>query len=398
MHPGKTTGIERPRLLIVDDRPENLYVLEKLLSRLDVAVKKALSGYEALNYALEYEFCAAIVDIQMPEMDGYELVELLRSNVNTANLPVIFVSAIYSDEYHHRKAYESGAVDFLSKPFIPEILLSKIQIFIDLYQQRKALERLNAELKQANIDKDKFFSIISHDLRAPFNVLLGFAQFLEIRATTLRTDEVEEIASSIYSGAKAAYSLLDNLLTWSRLQREKGLATQPETFDLNQMAQEALKIIEQSAAAKEITLENIITDNLSVYADRRMVDTIIRNLAGNAIKFTPRGGKITITAIGSKTNGTTGYVTIGVRDTGVGMSPDVLARLFQINVHHSTEGTEHEPGSGLGLIICREMVERNDGKIWAESEPGKGTTFWFTMPAGKIEKTELAKRNEPSRS
>ena len=131
---------DKPKILIVDDKPENLFALSKLLQALDVEVGQALSGVEALNLTLEHDFCVAIVDIQMPEMDGYELVELLRSSEMTATLPVIFVSAIYSDEYHHRKGYEAGAVDFLSKPFVPEILLSKVQVFIDLYQQRQSLQ------------------------------------------------------------------------------------------------------------------------------------------------------------------------------------------------------------------------------------------------------------------
>jgi len=153
---------EKPKILIVDDRAENLYALDKLLKTLDVEVVQALSGAEALNMTLEHDFSLAIVDIQMPEMDGYELVELLRSNEDTATLPAIFVSAIYSDEYHHRKGYEAGAVDFMSKPFVPEILLSKVKVFADLYRQRKSLEdevkhrrQAEAALQEANITLSK---------------------------------------------------------------------------------------------------------------------------------------------------------------------------------------------------------------------------------------------------
>ena len=128
--------LNTPKVLIVDDKPQNLFALEKILQKLDVGVFKAESGNEALGIVLEHEFALAIVDVQMPEMDGYELVELLRGNEATASLPIIFVSAIYSDEYHHRKGYDSGAVDFMSKPFIPEILLSKVRVFIDLYEKR----------------------------------------------------------------------------------------------------------------------------------------------------------------------------------------------------------------------------------------------------------------------
>jgi DNA-binding response OmpR family regulator len=140
----------KPKILIVDDKPQNLFALEKILQKLDVEVHQATGGNEALGLTLEHDFCMAIVDVQMPEMDGYELVELLRSNETTAKLPAIFVSAIYSDEYHHRKGYDSGAVDFMSKPFIPEILLSKVRVFIDLYEQREHLKSLVDELHSAN--------------------------------------------------------------------------------------------------------------------------------------------------------------------------------------------------------------------------------------------------------
>lgn len=142
---------DKPKILIVDDKPENLFALEKTLQKLDVQVFQAKSGNEALGLTIEHEFCMAIVDVQMPEMDGYELVELMRGNVITTNLPVIFVSAIFSDEYHHRKGYDSGAVDFMSKPFIPEIMLSKAKVFIELYIQRKKLQDVVYELNHANL-------------------------------------------------------------------------------------------------------------------------------------------------------------------------------------------------------------------------------------------------------
>jgi CheY-like chemotaxis protein len=142
--------MQKPKILIVDDKPENLFALEKLLKKLDADVLQATSGTEALKLSLEHDFCLLITDIQMPEMDGYEFVELLRSNQRTATLAVIFVSAIYSDEYHHRKAYDSGAVDFMSKPFIPEIMLSKVRVFMDLYEKRQNLQSLVDELYQAN--------------------------------------------------------------------------------------------------------------------------------------------------------------------------------------------------------------------------------------------------------
>ncbi len=144
-------SVKRPKVLIVDDKQENLYVLQKLLAGLDVEVLAALSGFAAMELATSHDFCVAIVDVQMPEMDGYELVEFLRANLNTQTLPVIFVSAIFSDEYHHRKGYDAGAVDFISKPFNPDILLSKVRIFLELYRQRLQLQDLVIQLDGANL-------------------------------------------------------------------------------------------------------------------------------------------------------------------------------------------------------------------------------------------------------
>jgi signal transduction histidine kinase len=370
---------DKPKILIVDDKPENLFALSRLLQALDVEVGQALSGVEALNLTLEHDFCVAIVDIQMPELDGYELVELLRSNKVTAALPVIFVSAIYSDEYHHRKGYEAGAVDFLSKPFVPEILLSKVKVFIDLYQQRQALEKANLALARLNADKDRFFSIISHDLRGPFNPVLGNAQLLAASVDKLSPQDIRDMSQAIHRGAKAVFNLLNSLLTWARLQQEGGMHCSPEPIALKLLANDTLAVLQQAAAQKQIGLANTVPFDCWVQADRVMLETIIRNLVSNALKFTPRGGQVTLTSLNGA-SGQPGFVKISVQDTGVGMSPDDVARLFKIDSSHSTPGTEKEPGSGLGLIICKEMVERNGGRIWVESGVGQGTTVEFTLP------------------
>jgi two-component system sensor histidine kinase/response regulator len=379
----------KPEVLIVDDRQENLYILDRMLKALDVEVVQALSGAEALNLALERDFCVAIVDIQMPEMDGYQLVALLRSNADTATLPVIFVSAIYSDEYHHRKGYEAGAVDFMSKPFMPEILLSKVKVFVDLYRQRRdleeevqrrrqaeeALQEANLALSKLNADKDKFLSIISHDLRGPFNIVLGNAQLLSKKLNSMSGSEIRDTTNSIYSGARAAYNLLENLLTWSQMQREGGIEFRPEPVELRGLAHETLEVLEQTAAQKGIGVRNLIAPGLWVQADQHMLETVIRNLTSNALKFTPRGGQVILAA---RPNGA--VVTVSVKDTGIGISPVDIAKLFRLDAQHSTLGTDKERGSGLGLIICKEMVEQNGGQITVESELGGGTTVEFTVP------------------
>jgi signal transduction histidine kinase/DNA-binding response OmpR family regulator len=570
-----------PKILIVDDKPQNLFALDKLLKELEVEVIQATSGAEGLGLTLEQEFCLAIVDVQMPEMDGYELVELLRGNPDTASLPVIFVSAIFSDEYHHRKGYEAGAVDFMSKPFIPEILLSKVKVFLDLYHQRVKLQAQNADLqelgyemhemnnqllkvtddlqeanvvlskralqleasnqvgqqvtsilaldellaavvesiqtkfgyyfvsvylmnetndkvilqagrgrdgsqpvaqgeaieldatrgiiawvacngevyraldvsidnrylsvealpatrsevalplcigretigvlnlesdrlagfddedirmlqtlanqiaiairnarlyeveKQLNADKDKFFAIISHDLRNPFNVLLGNSQFMVETIDKLSQKDVVEISQSIYNQAKAAHNLLENLLTWSQLQRGR-IEYSPNLLELRPLVEKTATLLDKTAQTKQIRLEQTIANGLCVYADEYMLDTIIRNLTCNALKFTPAGGQVTISARPAHQAGPD-WVEVSVSDTGVGISPADRDKLFKLEVHHTTPGTAHEKGTGLGLILCQEMVEKNGGQIWIESIPDQGTTVIFTVPVGNVQ-------------
>lgn len=392
-----------PKILAVDDKPENLYALEQILKKLEVEVIPASSGNEALSLTLKNEFCLAIVDIQMPLMDGYELVELLRGNPSTASLPVIFISAIYSDEYHHRKGYDAGAVDFLSKPFIPEILLSKVKVFLDLYQKRILLEELarqNAalykqeearaqELAQLNMDKDKFFSIVSHDLRTPFNGLIGNAQLMVMELQESGQSEMIELAETILNSAQNAHRLLENLLTWSMIQRGV-MVPKPTAVSFYTVVQSTIAIYAQIAADKEIHISNAIPPETTLFADENMLQTVLRNLLLNAIKFTDVGGKITIAArktlnAGGEDENATQFATIVVEDTGVGLSPVDIEKIFKIDTHHNTNGTAGEAGAGLGLVLCKEMVACNGGKIWVNSILGKGTKVFFTVPTSPLE-------------
>jgi len=394
-----------PKILIVDDKPRNLFALEQVLKELEVEVIQAASGFEALRLTLKHDFCVAIVDVQMPEMDGYELVELMRSNASTASLPVIFVSAIYSDEYHHRKGYDAGAVDFLSKPFVAEILLSKVRVFLDLYHQRvkleeknealeheieqrhqaeTALRQANTMLSELNADKDKLFAIISHDLRSPFNSLLGNAQLLANRINQWSQEDIQEMGHSIYSQAQAAHRLLENLLTWSQLQRGR-IGFAPGPIELCELAENTVDLFSEIAQGKQIRLEQTIEAGLVVYADEHMVDTVLRNLTANALKFTPAWGHVILSAhrngASPEGNANLELIEVTVTDTGVGLSQADIDKLFRIDVHHTTPGTAQEKGTGLGLILCQEMVTKNGGQIWVESEVSQGTTVTFTVPA-----------------
>ncbi len=395
---------QKSKILIVDDKPQNLFALEKILEQLDsVEITQAESGFAALELTLDHQFCLAIVDIQMPEMDGYELVGLLRGNPATATLPVIFISAIYSDEYHHRKGYDAGAVDFLSKPFNPDILLSKVSVFLDLCRQKRQLQDLveqnvklyevekqlraveaarAQDLAELNARKDRFFSIVSHDLRSPFNGLMGNAQLMQmiLEENGSEDEELKELADTIYSSAKSTHQLLENLLTWSMLQRDD-LQPKLEPVDTKQLIQAIIELLEPTAQQKEIQLTENFYTNLMARADLNMVNTILRNLVANALKFTPRLGKVIISSrTQMNLKGNTEFIELSIEDTGIGINAPDLDKLFKIDVHHTTKGTENEEGAGLGLILCKEMVETQNGRLTIESEPGKGTKVTFTLP------------------
>jgi signal transduction histidine kinase len=191
------------------------------------------------------------------------------------------------------------------------------------------------------------------------------------------------MSQSIHSQAKAAHRLLENLLTWSQLQRGR-LEYDPGPVELDQLADNTVALFAEMALAKQIRLEHKIEPGLVAQADENMVDTVLRNLTANALKFTPAEGQVILSAQRnglSPDNGTAELIEVAVADTGVGISPENIDKLFRIDVHHTTPGTAQEKGTGLGLILCQEMVEKNGGRIWVESEEGKGTTVTFTVPA-----------------
>lgn len=230
------------------------------------------------------------------------------------------------------------------------------------------------ELKEANAAKDKFFSIIAHDLKNPFNALLGFAQMLSDNLSELEKDELRDLASRINNNAQSAYSLIENLLQWSRAQTGR-LEYNPEKMELKTLVEDSLKTLAGQAEHKQIKLINE-AQTVDIYADPNLAKTILRNLLSNAIKYTGTGGNVSVSS--KQYNN---MVEVSVSDTGVGMSPEVIEKIFRIDTKYSTPGTERETGTGLGLILCKEFVEKHGGMIWVESEVGKGTKFTFTLPA-----------------
>jgi PAS domain S-box-containing protein len=238
----------------------------------------------------------------------------------------------------------------------------------DLAKQRDELARLDGQ-------KNRLFSIIAHDLRTPFNSLLGFSEILSDHAATLGPEEVSEYAGMMHESARQANGLLETLLEWSRLQMG-GLQSEPRPFDVAGAIDKALDFNATIAANKDITTERLENPLLTAFADPRMVETVLRNLIGNAIKFTKRGGGVSLQA--SRRDG---EIAISVHDSGIGIPTERLAKMFQFETDASTVGTDGEKGTGLGLQLCKELVELQGGAITVESTPGHGSIFCFTLPS-----------------
>jgi signal transduction histidine kinase len=244
--------------------------------------------------------------------------------------------------------------------------------------EAKLLERTNI-LNELNATKDKFFSIIAHDLRGPFANFRVVTDLLTSSYDELEETEKKEFLELIKDSANNLYSLLENLLDWSRSQRGT-MPFNPNEFDFSLIAKNTVNFLKLSADNKNIELINNITDDTYITADVNMITTVIRNLVSNAIKFTANGGQININSTITEKDSI-----FSVQDNGIGLSKETINKLFRIDTQVTTIGTNDEKGTGLGLILCKEFVEKHGGKIWVESEVGKGSTFYFSLPCLPVE-------------
>jgi PAS domain S-box-containing protein len=256
----------------------------------------------------------------------------------------------------------------------PLFFIAQVQ---DITKRKKFEEQLikyTEELKLLNVAKDKFFSIISHDLRSPFNSLLGLTEYISHSYDEMTPLEIKNSISNVYNSSKQVYNLILNLLEWSMIQSGR-LTVNKSVINLSELGNEIINLYEEGANYKQLKLVNNMDQEILVYADKYMIDTIVRNFVSNSIKFTRPGGQITIKGIINGDN-----AEVSVTDTGIGINPEDQKNLFRIDEQTRRDGTANEKGTGLGLILCKEFIEKNNGVLWVESEEGKGSRFSFTVP------------------
>jgi signal transduction histidine kinase len=254
-----------------------------------------------------------------------------------------------------------------------ETFVKQAGIILQIKQAEKALKGSEQKLKKLNATKDKLFSIIAHDLRSPFNTILGFSKLLKDECASCPHD-VDNNINSLYKSVNRTNELLENLLLWANSQSEE-IKFEQKSLLLESLIKQSINVVEQSANQKNIALNYFIEKKINVFVDEEMIGTILRNLLSNAIKFTHVNGNVNI-----KVDCNDKFAQISISDSGIGMNKEVINNLFRLDKKTSTLGTENEKGSGLGLILCKEFVEKHGGKIWAKSEPDMGSTFSFTIP------------------
>ena len=294
-------------------------------------------------------------------------------NEKTAHIPIIFLTArTQTEDIIH--GFKVGGVDYITKPFNPEELIARVFTHLELKESKDIIEEQNSHLMELNATKDKFFRIIGHDLKSVFNQLLGFSSLLIDSDADCSQKEVKEISSMLNKSAKNAFKLLENLLDWAQSQ-SGALTFQPEEINISEIIIENIGFLSEIANNKKIRLKVESTEEMVLKVDKNMISTVLRNLISNAIKFTQQNGEVII-----KTKLVNKDLEVSVIDTGVGINKEDISRLFRLDIHHVTSGTDNETGTGLGLILCKEFVEKHSGRIWVESEAGKGSKFSFTIP------------------
>jgi signal transduction histidine kinase len=384
-------------LLIVDDLPENLLALEALIKREDRTVFKALSADEALSLLLRHEFALAILDVQMPGMNGFELAELMRSTERTKNIPIVFVSAAGRELNYAFKGYESGAVDFLHKPLDIHAVKSKVNVFVDLYRQRKAMKQQVEALEQSRREqeallkqlqstqnelehavrmRDDFMSIVSHEVRTPLNGLILETQLRKLHlakgnVAAFTLDKLSAMVDRDERQIKSLIRLIEDMLDVSRIRTGK-LSIRPSRFDLAQLVSNLLESFSAQMSNAESTLSFTAEGPVMGTWDEFRIEQVVVNLLTNALRYGSHN------PIDVRVYCDGGQARVDVLDHGIGVSEENQKRIFQqferVSANHVIAGL------GLGLFISEQIVAAHGGSISIDSEEGKGSLFRVSLP------------------
>lgn len=365
------------KILIVDDVMSNVLLLKVLLTNEKFAIATASNGRQALEQVEKENPDLVLLDVMMPDMSGFEVAQHLKSNPNTADIPIIFLTALNSTA-DIVKGFQVGANDFISKPFNKEELIIRVTHQISLVAAKRLILSKTEELQRTIAGRDKLYSVIAHDLRSPMGSIKMVLNMLILNLPSEKIDaEMYELLTMANQTTEDVFSLLDNLLKWTKSQIGK-LNVVYQDVDLVEVTDGVIEIFSMVASLKKIRIREMKPEKMMVNADIDMLKTVVRNLLSNAIKFSKENSEVLV-----KMEEVDGMAVVSVQDYGCGISEEGQKKLLHTDTHFSTFGTNNEEGSGLGLLLCKDFVVKNGGKLWFTSKEGEGSIFSFSIPVKK---------------
>lgn len=365
------------KILIVDDVMSNVLLLKVLLTNEKFAIATASNGRQALEQVEKENPDLVLLDVMMPDMSGFEVAQHLKSNPNTADIPIIFLTALNSTA-DIVKGFQVGANDFISKPFNKEELIIRVTHQISLVAAKRLILSKTEELQRTIAGRDKLYSVIAHDLRSPMGSIKMVLNMLILNLPSEKIGaEMYELLTMANQTTEDVFSLLDNLLKWTKSQIGK-LNVVYQDVDLVEVTDGVIEIFSMVASLKKIRIHEMKPEKMMVNADIYMLKTVVRNLLSNAIKFSKENSEVLV-----KMEEVDGMAVVSVQDYGCGISEEGQKKLLHTDTHFSTFGTNNEEGSGLGLLLCKDFVVKNGGKLWFTSKEGEGSIFSFSIPVKK---------------
>lgn len=365
------------KILIVDDVMSNVLLLKVLLTNEKFAIATASNGRQALEQVEKENPDLVLLDVMMPDMSGFEVAQHLKSNPNTADIPIIFLTALNSTA-DIVKGFQVGANDFISKPFNKEELIIRVTHQISLVAAKRLILSKTEELQRTIAGRDKLYSVIAHDLRSPMGSIKMVLNMLILNLPSEKIGAaMYELLTMANQTTEDVFSLLDNLLKWTKSQIGK-LNVVYQDVDLVEVTDGVIEIFSMVASLKKIRIREMKPEKMMVNADIDMLKTVVRNLLSNAIKFSKENSEVLV-----KMEEVDGMAVVSVQDYGCGISEEGQKKLLHTDTHFSTFGTNNEEGSGLGLLLCKDFVVKNGGKLWFTSKEGEGSIFSFSIPVKK---------------
>jgi signal transduction histidine kinase len=361
-----------PSIIVVDDTPANLHLLTGMLKKRGYKVRPVSSGKFALQTAKHDPPDLILLDIIMPEMDGYEVCECLTADEQLSGIPVIFISAL-NETMDKVKAFKVGGVDYVTKPFQFEEVQARVATHLELRRQKRLIQESNEQLRTLEKLRDNLVHMVVHDMRTPLTAIYGFLQMLEMLEGESLSDQGRQFVQTALASTEDLLEMVSSLLDVSKMEAGE-MKLNLTQCELLTTAREALAKVEPLKGDRQLMLSGT-DDPVTVMADAEIIARVFQNLLGNALKFTPDGGRVSVSIEPGAD-----AVRVCVQDTGPGIPPEYRERIFEKFGQVENHANKQRYSTGIGLTFCKLAVEAHGGQVGVDSEEGRGSTFWFTLP------------------